>query len=68
MPEGFIRLLRPPRQVEVRALAERRRMRVEVARDDWTYYSADVAPRPTVRQEAFGYGDDPLPRSRWPGR
>jgi hypothetical protein len=58
--DGFITLTGVPRAGMARQWAQRRTLRAQAATDP-EYAGQDVAPRPTVRQEAFDYGDEPLP-------
>jgi hypothetical protein len=63
MPDGYINLVGDDRADVARRQAVRRRRIIEHLQGptDWTYWKADVAPRPTARMEAFDYGDEPLP-------
>jgi hypothetical protein len=68
--EGYITLIGGGSREVIAQLRARRRERAEWAKTLPTHQPGqpfvDAAPRPTPRQEAFEYGDPPLPAYSWP--
>ena len=70
MPEGFVTLVGGGYREVIRRLLQRRGERAEWAKTLPAWQPGerfvDVAPRQTPRQEAFDFGDAPLPGWSWP--